>query len=64
MFYLLYATVSGLVEGDTVARNAGVQRSDFIVAVNGQGFHCFAPNFKTEDLESLTKDSQNTLLTN
>jgi hypothetical protein len=60
MFYPSYATVSGLVEGDTVARKSGVQVGDFIVAVNGQGFRRFAPDFKWEELENLTKDLENT----
>jgi hypothetical protein len=63
MFYPSYATVSGLVEGDTAAHKAGVQVGDFIVAVNGHGFRRFAPDFKTEELENLTKDLENTTLT-
>ena len=55
MFVPSYATVSGLVEGDTIARQAGVQVGDFIVAVNGTGFRRFAPDYPSDELENLTK---------
>ena len=55
MFVPGYATISGLVEGDTIARKAGVKVGDFIVAVNGQGFRRFAPDYPADELDNLTK---------
>jgi CRAL/TRIO domain len=54
MFIPSFATVSGLLDGDTVARKSGVQVGDFIVAVNGEGFRRFAPDFSNDELENLT----------
>jgi len=55
MFVPSYATISGLVEGDTIARKAGVQVGDFIVAVNGSGFRRFAPDYPAGELDNLSK---------
>jgi hypothetical protein len=55
MFCPGFATVGRLLEGDTVARRAGVKVGDCIVAVNGQGFRRFAPDFQDEELENLSK---------
>lgn len=55
MFSPSYATISGLVEGDTIARKAGVKVGDFIVAVNGQGFRRFAPDYPADELDNLSK---------
>jgi hypothetical protein len=55
MFCPGFATVGRLLEGDTVARRAGVKVGDVIVAVNGQGFRRFAPDFQDEELENLSK---------
>jgi hypothetical protein len=62
MFVPSYATVSGLVEGDTIARQAGVQVGDFIVAVNGAGFRRFAPDYPASELENLTKSLEEVTL--
>ena len=57
MFAPGFATIGRLIEGDTVARKCGVQVGDAIVAVNGQGFRRFAPDFYDEDLENLSPDT-------
>jgi C-terminal processing protease CtpA/Prc len=57
MFVPGYATVGRLLDGETVARKSGVKVGDCIVAVNGQGFRRFAPDYKDEELENLSKDS-------
>ena len=62
MFIPSYATVSGLVEGDTVARRSGMAVGDCIVAVNGQGFRRFAPDYPEDELENLSKDLEATTL--
>jgi hypothetical protein len=59
MFIPSFATVSGLVDGETVARKSGVKVGDFLVAVNGEGCRRFAPDFKNDELENLTKDLEN-----
>lgn len=59
MFIPSFATVSGLLDGDTVARKSGVQVGDFIVAVNGEGFRRFAPDFSNDELENLTNKDDN-----
>lgn len=56
MFVPSYATISGLVEGDTIARKSGVQVGDFIVAVNGSGFRRFAPDYPADQLDNLSKE--------
>ena len=43
MFLPGFAVVGRLLDGDTVARKAGVAVGDIIVAVNGSGFRRFAP---------------------
>lgn len=55
MFVPSYATISGLVEGDTIARSSGVAVGDFIVAVNGCGFRRFAPDYPAGELDNLSK---------
>lgn len=50
MFYPGFATIGKLLKGETVARKFGVQVGDCIVAVNGQGFRRFAPDYKEEDI--------------
>jgi len=57
MFTPGFATIGRLLEGQTVARKCGVQVGDCIVAVNGQGFRRFAPDYKDEELENLSKES-------
>lgn len=55
MFNPAYAVVGKLLEGETVAKKAGVQVGDCIVAVNQEGFRRFAPEFPADDLEDLSK---------
>jgi hypothetical protein len=55
MFTPSYAVVGKLLDGETVAKKAGVQVGDCIVAVNQQGFRRFAPDFPDDDLEDLSK---------
>lgn len=50
MFYPGYAVIGKLLKGETVARKFGVQVGDCIVAVNGQGFRRFAPDYKEGDV--------------
>ena len=49
MFIPSYATVARLVDGDTMAKKAGVCVGDAIVAVNGKGFRRFPPEFEEEE---------------
>lgn len=57
MFSPGFAQVGRLLDGETVARKCGVKVGDCIVAVNGQGFRRFAPDFDEDDLENLSKDT-------
>lgn len=57
MFTPGYAQVGRLLDGETVARKSGVRVGDCIVAVNGQGFRRFAPDFEEEELENLSPDT-------
>lgn len=57
MFSPGYAQVGRLLDGDTVARKCGVDVGDCIIAVNGQGFRRFAPDFEDEELENLSKET-------
>lgn len=59
MFLPGYAVIGKLLKGETVARKFGVQVGDCIVAVNGQGFRRFAPDFKDEDVTKLNKEEDN-----
>jgi hypothetical protein len=52
MFLPAFGVTGKMLPGDTVARRAGVQIGDAIVAVNGQGFRRFKPD-KDEVVESL-----------
>lgn len=58
MFYPGYAVIGKLLKGETVARKFGVDVGDCIVAVNGQGFRRFAPDFKEGDIEYINKDEE------
>lgn len=53
MFLPGFAVVTKLIEGDTVARKAGVQPGDIIVAVNGQGFRRFHAEYTPDSIEHL-----------
>jgi hypothetical protein len=56
MFSPGFAQIDRLLDGSTVARKAGVQVGDVIVAVNGSGFRRFAPDY---DESKVTDVSQN-----
>lgn len=43
------------LDGDTLARRSGVKIGDFIVAVNGEGFRRFPPDFEDTYLEDVTE---------
>ena len=47
-------TVLNLVEGDSIARHAGVKVGDCIVAINGEGCRRFAPEYDEKDMEYLS----------
>ena len=64
MFLPGYATISKLLDGETVARKYGVLPGDCIVAVNGQGFRRFAPDYKEEDTVKLNQEEVNVTLDN
>jgi len=48
----------------TLAKKFGVKVGDYIVAVNGEGFRRFPPDFQDEELEELVTDLYNTDLIN
>lgn len=54
MFSPGFAQIEKLLDGDTVARKAGVQPGDIIVAVNGHGFRRFAPDYKENEVEKIS----------
>jgi len=54
MFTPCYAAIARLLDGDTIARKSGVQAGDCIVAVNGQGYRRFKPDYADDELEDLT----------
>lgn len=58
MFLPGFAMVGRLLDGDTVARRCGVQVGDCIIAVNGQGFRRFAPDYKDDEVEHLDLQGQ------
>jgi CRAL/TRIO domain len=55
MFSPGFAQIGRLLEGDTVARKAGVQVGDVIVAVNGSGFRRFAPDYDESTVTNVSK---------
>ncbi|KAL7467000.1 hypothetical protein ACHAXS_007266 [Conticribra weissflogii] len=55
MFLPGYASVAKMLDGDTLARRCGVKVGDYIVAVNGEGFRRFPPDFEDKDLEDVTE---------
>jgi len=57
MFSPGYAQVGRLLDGDTVALKCGVNVGDCIVAVNGQGFRRFAPDYEEKELENLSEET-------
>jgi len=54
MFLPGFAQIAILLEGETVARKAGVKPGDVIVAVNGHGFRRFAPDFNPDEVERMS----------
>ena len=54
MFMPAYARIGRLLAGDTVARKAGVEIGDIVVAVNGIGYRRFPADFKDKELEDVT----------
>ena len=57
MFCPGFATIGRLLDGETVAKKSGVNVGDCIVAVNGEGFRRFAPDFEDSELQNLSKDT-------
>lgn len=58
MFLPAYAVVGKLLEGDdTVARRAGVKVGDQLVAVNGQGFRRFKPDYNLDETQQIGDSS-------
>lgn len=55
MFLPGYASVGGMLDGQTLARKHGVKVGDYIVAVNGEGFRRFPPDFQDENLKDITE---------
>mmetsp|Transcript_20900 Transcript_20900/g.27483 ORF Transcript_20900/g.27483 Transcript_20900/m.27483 type:complete len:374 (+) Transcript_20900:110-1231(+) len=62
MFIPGYASVGRLVDGETVARSCGVSVGDCIVAINGEGFRRFPPDFDDNDLDKLTEEMEGVTL--
>lgn len=57
-----YATIDRLIHGDTVARKCGLIVGDCIVAVNGEGFRRFAPDYEhNNELDELTTNLDGTV---
>mmetsp|Transcript_29629 Transcript_29629/g.62827 ORF Transcript_29629/g.62827 Transcript_29629/m.62827 type:complete len:398 (-) Transcript_29629:76-1269(-) len=54
MFLPGYASVGGILDGKTLATKSGVKVGDYIVAVSGEGYRRFPPDFQDEDLEDVT----------
>lgn len=57
MFCPGYALIGRLLDGETVAKNAGVEVGDVIVAVNGQGFRRFKIDYDVEKAEKLNEST-------
>ena len=55
MFNPGYASVKRLLDGETAARKCGVQVGDVLVAVNGEGFRRFKPDYDTSELDDVTE---------
>lgn len=55
MFLPGYASVGGMLDGNTLAKKHGVKVGDYIVAVNGEGFRRFPPDFQDEHLKDITE---------
>lgn len=59
MFNPAYALIGKLLDGDTVAKKAGVKVGDCIVAINQEGFRRFAPDFSDDELVDLNQTLTN-----
>jgi hypothetical protein len=59
MFSPGFAQIGRLLDGETVARKAGVQVGDVIVAVNGSGFRRFAPDYDESQVTNVSKNGTN-----
>lgn len=55
MFLPGYASVGGMLDGETLARKSGVRVGDYLVAVNGEGYRRFLPDFDESELEDVTE---------
>jgi len=55
MFLPGYASVGGMLDGPTLAKSAGVKVGDYIVAINGEGYRRFPPDFKDDELKNVTE---------
>ena len=55
MFLPGYASVGGMLDGQTLAKSAGVKVGDYIVAINGEGYRRFPPDFKDDELKNVTE---------
>lgn len=59
MFAPGYASVGGMADaeggGTSLAHQFGVRVGDYIVAVNGEGYRRFPPDFSEEELEDVTQ---------
>jgi len=62
MFLPGYAAVGKILGEDTIASKAGVRVGDVMVAVNGQGFRRFAPDYKDGDVSKLGHTDANVAL--
>ncbi|KAL7483487.1 hypothetical protein ACHAW6_009135 [Cyclotella cf. meneghiniana] len=57
MFSPGYASVATVLDDkETLARKAGVKVGDYIVAVNGEGFRRFPPDFNEDELRDVTEE--------
>lgn len=61
MFLPGYAIVDKILDGETVAKKAGVATGDVIIAVNGECFRRFEPDDNDKDAPSLSEDVDVTL---
>ena len=58
MFVPGYASVGGLVDGPTLARQRGVRVGDILVAASGEGYRRFPPDFPDAELVDVTEGTK------
>ena len=58
MFAPGFASIGRVLPGETIARKAGVNVGDIIVAVNGQGFRRYAPDYDEDEVTKLNTPPQ------